>query len=261
MYTRGQSDQQSDQDQPLVVARSSEAVRPADGAVEDQYRKCIGQGVNFAFGGIEPERIGKQDGCRTDYAAADHRGKSRSGEFPPVFPDDAFSEIGDHPQEQHDGHSACKTGEYVHHEGDTGRIYVEHVGDHRAHHLEQGCSRGVSYFQFNGRSRVFRAVPQRSGGFRGEDVYQRTDGEHQPPGQYVDVFLGKGGQFHRRLRGGLSVCVFGLFFECEDRENPSVCRLSEGFSCRREGVFMKKLTEVTTCSLKNYDYFFISSIK
>ena len=205
-----QPHQVGDQHDPAQAVGLVGLLLPFEHEPHDQRREHRRQGVDLAFDGREPERVGEGVGQRAHRARPEDGPCAGGGQFGAVARHEAPRQMGDGPEEEEDAEGA---GQRVH--GVHGRAHViriaerEERGQAGQHHEERRSGR-VAHFEFVGGGDELRAVPEARHGFHRQQVDGRRYGEDRPADEVVPAFE----KFHmRRFR----------VFLCKSNHLTAIC--------------------------------------
>jgi len=188
VYANGEADQECDEDEPAERVFFIGHQFPFQDGPEGDGSEGRRHGVDFAFGGGEPERVGEGEGHGADKSGTeehDHlvHGITVGGNF-----DKFTGEQGDGPEQEKDSKGAGEGRHEVDHHGHFGSIAECQQGESPADELEGGCARRVAYLQFIRRGDVFPAVPPACSWFQGQHINNKCDKKRSPAENGIPAF-------------------------------------------------------------------------
>ena len=188
MHTDAEACEISDEDDPAVAVRLVGNVFPLQYQPEYDGGEHRGVGVYFSFDGREPECVAECIG-QCAYQSGTHDGDQLSACDGVLVRDDEFADqVRDAPEEEQDAGAAHQRTHVVDHFGYQCRV-VDELREKVGREHEEGCSGGVSYFQFIGGSDKFRAVPETGCGLYRHAIDGSGDQEGDPTHEVVYGFV------------------------------------------------------------------------
>ena len=188
VHTDAEACEISDEDDPAVAVRLVGNVFPLQYQPEYDGGEHRGVGIYFSFDGREPECVAECIG-QCAYQSGTHDGDQLSACEDVLVRDDEFADqVRDAPEEEQDAGAAHQRTHVVDHFGYQCRV-VDELREKVGREHEEGCSGGVSYFQFIGGSDKFRAVPETGCGLYRHAIDGSGDQEGDPTHEVVYGFV------------------------------------------------------------------------